>query len=519
MRVMRTLIVCMAAVFNWLMKTPPAPRYIKFSQHPWVKRGHAHVVRGNSSSPRLGFAMAMAVVMALGVTAMVAVALMPVGASATLLAFPAAAATRDLKTVLGELKGLQTQYKGKAMPEDVATQFETLAKEAKEIQDASDREKLVDALEAKAGEITDDELPATGEQKRVQRDDEVVGYLHVGQGFVESPGFKQFLAQGAPRGESQPFGFKSFFGRRDRGMPGGVIPVTRKMLESKAVATLTDIIQPQRLTEIVRTTENDELTIRDLITVSQTNSNAVEYPILDSYTRAAAPVAESAAKPEATLAMETGTAPVRTIAVWMPITEQQLQDAPQLQGIIDDEMRYDLAKVEEEQMVWGAGTGQNLLGIFNTPGVSAGRTVGGDTLLDMIRRASTDVRLAGHRPTGVAIHPLDFETIVLLKGSDDRYLWVVVTDADGDRLWGLDVAETVAMEEPSAAATPERRLLVGDFRRGATLWDRMQAAVAIGWINDQFIKNQRTIRAEERVAFGVKRPSAFRYRITQAEVA
>jgi HK97 family phage major capsid protein len=81
------------------------------------------------------------------------------------------------------------------------------------------------------------------------------------------------------------------------------------------------------------------------------------------------------------------------------------------------------------------------------------------------------------------------------------------------------VVETIAAREPGSYTTNERRLIVGDFRRGAKLWDRQQKAVQIGWINDQFTRNQRTIRVEERVAFGVRRPAAFRYRITQARVA
>jgi hypothetical protein len=58
--------------------------------------------------------------------------------------------------------------------------------------------------------------------------------------------------------------------------------------------------------------------------------------------------------------------------------------------------------------------------------------------------------------------------------------------------------------------------LVGDYQRGATLWDRERSSISVGFINDQFIRNQRTILAEARAAFGVRRPGAFRKHETQA---
>ena len=218
-------------------------------------------------------------------------------------------------------------------------------------------------------------------------------------------------------------------------------------------------------------------------------------------------------KPESAMAMGSATAPVRTLAHWIPVTEQQLADIPQLQNTIDVEMRWGLQMVEEQQLTWGDGLGQNLLGIFNTPGVVASRTVAQDTILDMARRAITDVALASLQPNAVLMHPIDWETAQLTKATDGAYIWAVVTNDNGSRLWGTRVIETMAMQAPGGV---ERRMLVGDFLRGATLWDRQQASTQIGWKNDDFIRNLRTLRTEERLAFGVKRPAAFRYRVTQA---
>lgn len=436
---------------------------------------------------------------------------------------PTTAEKRDLKTILKEMKAIQDEHMGKPMPEDVGEKFDGLANEAKAIQDEADRAEQIKKFEKFGSEVPEPALP--GDSKGAHDEDQPVGYLSTGSAFVQSDEFKRFLNEGMPQSGSLPMQVKSAYGRER------FIPLDRKALaklrESKAVATIgADVIAPDRIGEVVRDTEMELLTMRDLLSVQNTNSNSVEYVTLTpAAAPSAAPVAESGLKPETTFTAGTATAPVRTIAVHMPVTEQQLQDFPQIQGIIDTELRYELAFVEDEQVAWGDGTGQNLLGIFNTPGVIAGRDVAGDTLLDRIRRAITDVRVARNAPNGLAVHPYDMERIQLLKGSDNTYVWIVVTDAATGqmRIWGLQAVESLGMEKPTLDTATntihERRILVGDFVRGATLWDRQQANVGVGWVNDQYIRNQRTIRAEERLAFGVKRPKAFRYIVAQAEAA
>lgn len=506
------------------------PRIIEFSEHPWVKRGHAKTLAGGrdislrSLLPRL-IRPALAVVM---LVVMLGLALHFTGADpGYALAFPTLTGKpAQLQTLLTELKAAQEKYAGKEIPQAEGEALEAKAKEAEALQAEIDKElkntQRIEGIErtlARAAEIPEPVLPKGSKGTDEQ---EVVGYLSLGSAFVRSPEFKQFLEAGMPReAGSAPVRVKSIAGGREQ-----FIPLDRKALaalrESKAVATIgADVIQPDRIADVVRDTEMELLTIRSLLNVQPTDSNSIEYvTFTPAAAPAAAPVAESAVKPETTMTLGTATAPVRTLAVHMPVTEQQLQDLPQVQGIIDTELRYEIAFVEDEQVTWGDGVGQNLLGIFNTPGVIAGRTVGGDTLLDKIRRAITDVRVARNAPNGLAVHPYDMEALQLLKGTDNTYVWVIVTDAATGqmRVWGLQAVESLGMEKPEVATTPERRVLVGDFIRGATLWDRMQAAVAVGYVNDQFIRNQRTIRAEERVAFGVKRPKAFRYIVAQATV-
>jgi HK97 family phage major capsid protein len=158
-----------------------------------------------------------------------------------------------------------------------------------------------------------------------------------------------------------------------------------------------------------------------------------------------------------------------------------LADAPQLQSVIDTRLAYGLDLVET--------------GILNTSGIqdyaTAIHAVRGDsendTLLDKIRRSRTNVALQFYDASGVAIHPLDFEVIELLKGTDDRYLWVTVPDGAGMRVWRMPVVESVALANP--VGNGERHCIVGAFRIGANIFDREGTNIEVGYANDDFITN------------------------------
>lgn len=439
----------------------------------------------------------------------------------------------DLKGLLKVLADFQEKVGKGTLPDPTeATAMDAKAAEAESLQteiDTHDRRmKKVRGLVDTGKKIKDPILPEDeggddetkgekGERKR-ERATKPVGYLRLGDFVVAQEGMKDFQEMGKPRSSFRLAKVKDLF--------APVIGLDQKQLdqlkafdETKAVPTIADsVIDPQNLPDIVRVNELERLSLRDVLDVQRTTSDAVKFTRIVSYTRAAATVARSALKPQAAMVLDTVTEPVRDIAVWIPVEEQQLDDLPALAGMINGELLFDLEKHLEEQIMYGDGEGENFDGIIPNPAVLDCRTEAGDTLIDISRRGITDVRKAGYEPNGILVDPLDWEEIVLEKGTDNRYVWVVVTEGATQRLWGVPVIETIAMEAFNGDDQEERNLLVGDFARGATLWDRRDAAILVGWINDQFVRNQRTILAELRAAFGVKRPGAFRKHQTQAPV-
>jgi HK97 family phage major capsid protein len=435
------------------------------------------------------------------------------------------------KKLLEQIKARQEEFRGKAMPEDKAAELETWAGEAKAMQDEADRDARIKALldgETRLSRVPDGQVPddETAEQKAAREQkaaletkaarEKVVGYMKLGQFVLASKGFAAFRqagkhAQGTFRLVQ---GVKNL---RER-----FIAITAAQLEEMkaSVPTLGDgVIEPTRIPELVRVTEHDRLVLRDILNVSQTSSNAVKFTRITNYQRGALAVAHGAKKPDASITLDTVIEPVRKIAVWMPVEDEQLDDVPALAGMINGELLYDLGKHEEELIMYGSGVGEEFNGICvnplvlqcgNGPVAGGGRVKTTDTLIDIVRRGITDVLTAGYTPNGVLIHPFDWEDVILQKGTDKRYVWVVVTDGQNMRLWAVTVVETMAMQDFQGLQTEERNLVVGDFMRGAVLWDREDAAVSVGWVDQQFIENKRTILAEWRGAFGTWRPGAFR---------
>lgn len=250
------------------------------------------------------------------------------------------------------------------------------------------------------------------------------------------------------------------------------------------------------------------MTIRGLMPVVEITSGAVEYVHQTARPAGAAPVAEGALKPESDMSFELRNTTAKVIAHWIKVSRQAVEDLPQLRDIIDTEMLYGLAEVEENQILNGNGTGQNLPGLMisATPFVDPLGLVD-PTMIDTLGAAILQSALADFPATGIVVHPADWARMRLLKDADSKYILGEPGAVVEPRLFGLPVVATKAM------ATGE--FLVGDFANAATLYDRWQARVEVGYVNDDFTRNLVTVLAEERLAMAVKNEAA----LTKGEFA
>lgn len=333
----------------------------------------------------------------------------------------------------------------------------------------------------------------------------------VGELFLNSAEFKS-LDQGR-NGANMPSPFilntkdvSAMYGQKDvfSAMPSGT-PSAFGTIQRDPIVT-----QPMRTRRV-----------RDLFPVRTTTAAVIEYFRMSGFTtpgssatNAASSVADRVnnqfgLKPQSSFQFTGAQAPIRTLAHWEAAHRNVLADEPQLRSIIDNELMYGLRLQEDEQILNGDGSGENLEGVLQTSGIQTYAWSDGanapvaDTKADAIRRAATLSFLAYYEPTGVVMHPNDWEDIELTKDLNGQYLVAVSVALGGEpRIWRIPIVETPAIEEGTA--------LVGAFGTGAQLYDREQASIRISEQHaDFFVRNAIVILAEQRLALAVKRPEAF----------
>lgn len=238
----------------------------------------------------------------------------------------------------------------------------------------------------------------------------------------------------------------------------------------------------------------------DLFPMGETTATSIVYMEETTFTNAAVEVAEGAAKPEATLALTERTEPVRKIAVWLPVTDEQLEDVPQARSYIENRLGFMVRQRLDGQLLVGSGVAPNISGILNRSGIQT-QAKGADPTPDAVYKAMTKIRTVAFSEANAAVfHPNDWQEIRLLRTADGLYIWGNPADAGPERIWGLAVAQSTALTENTG--------LVGDFRQSEVVM-RKGLTVQVGFINDDFQKNRQSVRAELRAALAVYRPAAF----------
>lgn len=311
----------------------------------------------------------------------------------------------------------------------------------------------------------------------------------LGELFTQSPTYKEFLEKGKPKtgNASIEVDLDGMYGK-GRGFKTLFTTSSSFAVES---LRLPDIITPARRA----------LSVADLMPEGRTSQPVIKYMEETTTTEAAAETTEGDPKPEAAVAFTERTSTVRKIAVSLPVTDESLEDIPFIESYLEGRLGYFVQKREDSQLLVGDGSAPNLRGLLNVSGINT-QARGADASQDAIYKGAIAAEVASEFPAdGVVMHPTNWQTIRLMTTADGIYLFGPPSQPGDDSLWGWRVVKTTGITANTG--------LVGAFQAAAMVFRRSGLAMSVGWVNAQFVENERTILVEERLALVCFRPSAF----------
>ena len=421
----------------------------------------------------------------------------------------------ELKSVLtekaAEIKGMSDSWRDETGKGQYVIEPAQHAAYLKAVKDAEDIKSLIAAEEGAKGifEYLDapSGTPAAGQDAVTAQRGEV---KTVGRQFMESDAWQEMKSSGFRTGGV----FKT-----ETGLPD-LAAASAKDVYSAMGGTIEHPVlgQAQNIGWTDRTLRPGR--VRDLFPAERTQA-AMLYGIRETgYTNRARTVPERTAangtdpatggatdvfglKPKSELTIVPQTYPIATIAHIMYVHRNTLNDEPRIRGILDRDMIDGVKMAEDEQILWGDGIGENLTGLMNTSGTQGYTGLATDRKSAQVRRAATRALLAYFQPTGIVMHPFDWEEAELETDNNGAYTVAVSVAVGGEkRLWRLAVTDSPAMQQG--------RALVGAFGTGAKLYDREEVNIQVSTENrDLFERNAYTLRAEERMGLVVDRPESF----------
>ena len=202
----------------------------------------------------------------------------------------------------------------------------------------------------------------------------------------------------------------------------------------------------------------------------------------------------SATKPKIIYTWQDVTANKETTAGYVPVSKDTLKDYDELLAIIEHDLLLDLDEKVNTKYLTGNNS-NGIVGVLNTVGIQAFTTHMGGLYWEAIRHMRNEVMKNARKvPTHVCMHP-DIKLAIDLYKTQQGYYQSL-----GNDFWGM-----IPVEDFDCA--------------GILVYDKFSArkrpihgrSVEVGYVNDQFIKNELSLLAEETDCLQVIRPDAFMY--------
>lgn len=394
---------------------------------------------------------------------------------------------KALAAVFAEAGDDYDMAKVKSLQGDSTAKVEEIRKMNAEIVDCkSELDKLQIVGRAAAASKQDEEAAERGDGAKGREAERKGGPVHLGRAFAESIAFKNY--------------------QRGSGMgPQAQLDISLKTLMETPVGWDSEDLRTGRV-ELMPM--RPSVHVAAYFPSTTTTMSAVVYMEETTYTNAATEIFEAnqadsqGAYAESALALTERQEPVRKIATFLPVTDEQFEDEPRAQGYVQNRLPFMIQQRLDSQLLVGSGTAPALRGTENVVGINT-QALGSDSTPDAIYKAARKIRDTGFaEPSVCFIAPSKWEAVRLLKTADGQYIWGHPSMVGPFTIWGIPVVETTAVTATKA--------VLGDYANFAELAMRRGIDVQVSNSHsDYFVKGKLAIRADMRCAAIHYRPLAF----------
>ena len=248
--------------------------------------------------------------------------------------------------------------------------------------------------------------------------------------------------------------------------------------------------------------------IRSLIPNGSTDAQTIRFVKESAYTANGAATAQGSALGQSDFDFTATSVNVEKIGTFMNLTDEMLQDTPQLASYLSARVPSKVLSIEDNEIMSGDGSSPNLSGLLTdslafttSSGGQFYQSVESANEYDVLIAALNQLSLLNYTADTILLNPTDFHKIVLLKSTANEYLKNQVIQGIQPALMGVPITINTAV--------PAGKFLVGQLSVATQLWIRDGLGLEFSRDNAQnFEKNLVTVRAQERVCLTNYQPNA-----------
>lgn len=342
---------------------------------------------------------------------------------------------------------------------------------------------------AKGFEVLTEKLEAA-EVKQRELSEQILAFEQRGGGSRQGGGATRKSVASMLRSSNE---FMAFSERKIRA--AGVVVEAKALLpplQTKNTIVSSDATNPPMQIPGVIGGPVQRMWLRQFLMTVPVTSDSIVYTKESVFTNnAAAQASEGAAKAESDITFTEVTLPVSTMAHFLRMSRQVMDDNASLTAFVDTRLRQGLELNIEDDLL-------------NAGNFTAFTPTAGDTAIDSLRKAKLALEAADYRAGLIVLNPADAAAIELLKTATEE-VYLVGNPINGGlmSLWGVPVYVTTKV----AAGT----FVMLDTEQAVVLYERQEAQVEVSQSDsDNFTRNLVTIRAETRLAIAVALPDGVR---------